>query len=212
MTKYNSIIKELKVPKDKINNFGNYKYRDAATILETVKPLLEEYNCELYCDETIEEIGGRFYVKIDYSLFDMEGEDSHALASSQGYAREQDKKSGMDDAQITGAATSYAKKYALCNLFHIDDSRLDPDTELMARLQEQQEKEQKGKKTATPQQTTQTTKVDKEKTVYTEDTLWFMLDTIEAMEDVKTFLTTNKIDLNRFPETRAKLNAKFSKK
>lgn len=112
------IQKELKAPKNLENKFGGYKYRNAEGILEAVKPLLHIHGCYVTLSDTIEEIGGRVYVKATASI--SKGTESLSVTA---YAREAETKKGMDDAQITGAASSYARKYALNGLFLLDDTK-----------------------------------------------------------------------------------------
>lgn len=122
MENLTKIQSELKAPKNQYNKFGNYHYRSAEDILEAVKPLLLKYGAELtICDE-ICEIGGRIYVKAVCKY--REGNDGVTVNA---YAREPENKKGMDDSQITGTASSYARKYALNGLFLIDDTK-DADT------------------------------------------------------------------------------------
>ena len=116
----NSIQQKLKAPKGQTNNFGKYKYRSCEDILTAVKPLLGDGTLVLWDD--VVEVGGRVYVKATAELFD--GKD-HAKTTA--FAREALTKKGMDDAQITGSASSYARKYALNGLFCIDDVK-DADT------------------------------------------------------------------------------------
>lgn len=116
----NKIQKELKVPKSQYNSFSNFYYRNCEDILEAVKPLLGD--ARLIIDDEIVQIGDRFYVKATASLFDGEN-----VAKAVAYAREPLEKKGMDSAQITGATSSYARKYALNGLFLIDDAK-DPDS------------------------------------------------------------------------------------
>lgn len=113
---------ELKAPKGKRNNFGGYNYRSAEDILMAVKPLEEKMNVCIFCDSTVEGIGNHNYHKVTAHFVCEYGE-----ATSVAYARESETKKGMDDAQISGASLSYAKKYALGNLLNIDDSKYDPD-------------------------------------------------------------------------------------
>lgn len=115
---------ELVAPKDLYNKFGNYYYRSAESILEAVKPLLTKYNAELtISDEVIAISPDRIYVKSTAVITD--GKESVAVSA---YAREPLEKKGMDSSQITGATSSYARKYALNGLFLIDDNK-DADTE-----------------------------------------------------------------------------------
>lgn len=112
------IQKELKAPKGQFNKFGNYRYRSCEDILEAVKPIAAKHDGYVTLSDSIEEIGGRVYVKATATLHSEDGESSVAA-----YAREAESKKGMDDAQITGAASSYARKYALNGLFAIDDTK-----------------------------------------------------------------------------------------
>ena len=118
-----NIQKELKVPKSQRNTFGNYNYRNCEDILEAVKPLLAKYECVLTISDSIEAIGNRYYVKATAKITD--GKDCIEVT---GYAREAEIKKGMDDSQITGSTSSYARKYALNGLFAIDDTK-DADTD-----------------------------------------------------------------------------------
>ena len=113
---------ELKAPKSQENKFGGYKYRSCEDILEAVKPLLKKEKVTLTISDDIIEVGGRVYVKATATLSD--GEDT---ISTSAFAREAETKKGMDDSQITGSASSYARKYALNGLFAIDDTK-DADT------------------------------------------------------------------------------------
>jgi hypothetical protein len=110
----NKIQKELKAPKNLRNTFGNYNYRSAESILDAVKPLLESGT--ITCSDELVMIGTRFYVKATATLSD--GKES---ISTTAFAREAETKKGMDESQITGATSSYARKYALNGLFAIDD-------------------------------------------------------------------------------------------
>lgn len=115
---------KLAVPKGRENTFGGFSYRSAEDILRAVKPLLAEHNLLLTLNDTIEMLGNRFYVASKASLIDTEsGEDITVKAM----AREPESRTKMDDAQVTGSSSSYARKYALCGLFAIDDSSDDPD-------------------------------------------------------------------------------------
>lgn len=112
----------LKAPKNQRNSFGNYNYRSAEDIVEAVKPLLFEESCILTITDDLVLIGERYYVKATATLTNENKES----VSTTAYAREEETKKGMDGAQITGAASSYARKYALNGLFCIDDTK-DPD-------------------------------------------------------------------------------------
>ena len=106
----------LKVKKDRLNSFGGYKYRSCEDILEALKPLLLKNGLTLTITDNIVVVGTRFYVCAAAVVSD--GKEN---ISVQGFAREGESKKGMDEAQITGSASSYARKYALCGLFLIDD-------------------------------------------------------------------------------------------
>lgn len=128
MNVYEKLIKvqaELKAPKSKYNSFGKYKYRSLEDILEGVKPLLEKNKATLVISDTIEQIGDRYYLNAEASFIDTETGDR---VSNSAMARESAEKKGMDDSQITGTASSYARKYALNGLFLIDDTK-DADTD-----------------------------------------------------------------------------------
>lgn len=114
---------ELKAPKDQYNSFGKYKYRSAEGILEAVKPIVKKHGCVLWISDEMVEIGGRVYVKATayFALTDIDGLATAIAVSA--FAREPESKSGMDASQITGAASSYARKYALNGLFAIDDTK-----------------------------------------------------------------------------------------
>lgn len=109
---------ELKAPKGQKNTFGNYNYRSAEDILEAVKPLLSEQGLLMTITDIVEQIGERYYIQAKVILTD--GEDTVEVT---GYARESLNKKGMDDSQITGTASSYARKYAMNGLFLIDDTK-----------------------------------------------------------------------------------------
>ena len=131
-----TIQNELKAPKSQYNAFGKYNYRNAEDILEALKPLLLKHNCILYLSDEIIHIEGRHYVKTTATFIDSDG----STISVSAYAREEQDKKGMDGSQITGASSSYARKYALNGLFLIDDTK-DSDTT------NQTEKEPKRKET-----------------------------------------------------------------
>lgn len=114
----NRIQSELVAPKNLRNTFGGYNYRSAESILEALKPHLKEHGATLTISDEIVEVGGRIYVKATVSLM-AEGETITATA----FAREAETKKGMDESQITGACSSYARKYALNGLFCIDDTK-----------------------------------------------------------------------------------------
>lgn len=114
----------LKAPKSQYNKFGNYNYRNCEDIIEAVKPILKANNLLLMLTDDIELIGDRFYVKATATVVDTtDGTSLYVTA----YAREEKEKKGMDGSQVTGASSSYARKYALNGMFAIDDTK-DSDT------------------------------------------------------------------------------------
>jgi hypothetical protein len=115
---------KLKAPKNQYNKFGQYYYRSCEDILEALKPLLKENGLTLVLDDSIEMVGNRTYVKATATVQNADGE----TISNHAFARESESKKGMDDSQITGTASSYARKYALNGLFLIDDTK-DADTD-----------------------------------------------------------------------------------
>lgn len=128
-----TIQSTLKAPKSQFNAFGNYKYRKVEDILEAVKPIMSNLGCTLVMTDDIEMVGNRIYVKATATLKNSKGE----IEITTGYAREEETKKRMDGSQITGAASSYARKYALNGLFAIDDNA-DSDTTNIENQQSQQ--------------------------------------------------------------------------
>lgn len=114
-----AIQSELNAPKDQYNSFGRYGYRSAEGVLIALKPLLLKHELCISTNDEIEVKEGRFYVKSTVTLEDADGNSKSVTA----YAREEETKKGMDGSQVTGASSSYAKKYALNNLFAIDDAK-----------------------------------------------------------------------------------------
>ena len=115
---------ELKVPKGKKNVYGGFNYRSCEDVLREVKPLLAKHGLHIILTDDIVRMRTRFYVKATVAVFDLQSE--HIFTST-GYAREEDAKKGMDGSQVTGASSSYARKYALNGIFGIDDG-IDSDT------------------------------------------------------------------------------------
>ena len=115
-----AIQSELKAPKSQYNNFGKYAYRNCEDILEALKPILKEHKSTIYISDEIVTVLERFYVKATVTFIDAEtGEKIINTA----YAREEESKKGMDGSQVTGASSSYARKYALNGMFAIDDTK-----------------------------------------------------------------------------------------
>lgn len=118
------IQQELKAPKGQYNSFAKYKYRSCEDILEALKPVLSKNSCVVILNDKIVSEGGRVYVEATATLYGQEGK---SIANATAYAREPESKKGNDESQITGATSSYARKYALNGLFGIDDTK-DADT------------------------------------------------------------------------------------
>ena len=133
---------KLKAPKSQYNDFGKYHYRNCEDILEAIKPICLENKAVLTVGDELVQIGERYYVKAIAKLIDVEsGECIQNIA----YARESVTKKGMDDSQVTGATSSYARKYALNGLLCIDDTK-DADSEEYGKAQESPTKTKKAPK------------------------------------------------------------------
>ena len=140
MEKLIKIQSELKAPKSNYNGFGKFCYRSCEDILEAVKPLLAREKCMLTMTDEVVAITDKVYIKATATIIDL---DNKVHCSTSAYARESENKKGMDESQMTGTASSYARKYALNGLFLIDDTK-DADTNEFQ--QTKQKAEQKSKK------------------------------------------------------------------
>ena len=143
----------LRAPKNQRNNFGGYNYRSCEDILEAAKPICAANNLLLTIQDDIVLIGERYYIKATASLLDTESDSNLSVSA---FARESKDKKGMDDSQITGASSSYARKYALNGLFCIDDNK-DADTDEFA---------QNAKKEAQTEETEKPIKVDAKQNMF----------------------------------------------
>lgn len=123
--KLRNVQVKIKAPKNLYNSFGKYNYRSAEGICEAVKPYLEKEGLALTLSDDVREIGGRFYLEATATLIDLE---DGQTVQTKALARESDDKKGMDASQVTGTASSYARKYALNGLFLLDDAK-DADTD-----------------------------------------------------------------------------------
>ena len=123
--KLNMVQSKMKAPKNLFNSFGKYKYRNAESILEAFKPYGKELGLVLMLNDSVEQIGDRVYIKATATLIDIE-DNSRTEVSA--YAREPMSKKGLDDSQLSGATSSYARKYCLNGLFLLDDTK-DADTD-----------------------------------------------------------------------------------
>ena len=188
------IQEELKAPKNLFNKFGNYYYRNAESIQEALKPLEVKYGVMTMLSDSIEVVGDRIYVKATATLADTESSDTLTVWA---YAREAETKKGMDDAQVTGATSSYARKYALNGLFLLDDTK-DVDSEEY-QAQSKQEANKPTSKKAEPKKAEPKALSDKEMTFlkqrYTGDNLAKLLDfyKIERLDDIDPEVARNLI-------------------
>ena len=134
-----AIQQELKAPKDKKNTYGGYNYRSAEGILEALKPVLVRHEATVVLTDELVQVGERYYVKATAALWSTTDTD---VVTATGWAREAEIKKGMDDSQITGTASSYARKYALNALLLIDDTK-DADTDEFHKETEERKKAEK---------------------------------------------------------------------
>lgn len=137
--KLSKIQQEMKAPKNLWNKFGNYSYRNAEGILEALKPFEEKYKVAVVLHDDVFHVGDRYYIKSTATLYDTETDESITTSA---LARESESKKGMDDSQITGTASSYARKYALNGLFLLDDTK-DADTDEYQKQTQQKEESPK---------------------------------------------------------------------
>lgn len=187
------IQQRLNVPKNQYNQFGKFKYRSLEDIQAALKPLLAEHNCGIRFDDTIEEHCGRTFLKTTLTLFNDKGE----TLSTTSEAEHAIEKSGMDSAQISGAASSYARKYAMNALFLIDDSpEIDSD-------QYSQGKTTRRASTSTPRTSTrQAVPVDKNTAIK---------NAINASKDVNSLLSLymeHQQEVESNPEIKAMFTAR----
>ena len=162
------VQQELKAPKSQRNNFGGYNYRSCEDIFEAVKPILEKEKLTLRVTDELVLIGDRYYIKATAIL-----SDGKETIENIAYAREEETKKGMDGSQITGASSSYARKYALNGLFLIDDT-LDSDA-----TNDGSEKPKVETKKAEPKKAATTEAAKPVETSKTEDALMSLEDKTE---------------------------------
>ena len=143
MNIYEKLLKaqvELKAPKGQYNSFGKYKYRSCEDILEALKPVLDKFKLTLFIKDDVIEVNTRNYVKATIVLVNIEKPDE--IIETSALAREEETKKGMDGSQITGASSSYARKYALNGMFMIDDTNDSDSTNTHGKDKTEQEKVQ----------------------------------------------------------------------
>jgi len=192
MTIYEKLAKiqsTLKAPKGQYNAFGKYKYRNCEDILEAVKPLLAEVKAVVIIGDELELIGSRFYVKATARFIDCE---TDAQITNTAYAREEDTKKGMDGSQITGASSSYARKYALNGLFAIDDTN---DSDTTNGMPDQENGQDSKNKNAKPVKLTEAQKRELAELAYRKGKV-VNLEKVTSYEDMKNYLT-NQPDVAR---------------
>lgn len=192
MTIYEKLAKiqsTLKAPKGQYNDFGKYKYRNCEDILEAVKPLLAEVKAVVIIGDELELIGSRFYVKATARFIDCE---TDAQITNTAYAREEDTKKGMDGSQITGASSSYARKYALNGLFCIDDTK---DSDLTNGMPDKENGEDSKNQNSKPVKLTEEQKRELAELAYRKGKV-VNLEKVTSYEDIKNYLT-NQPDVAR---------------
>lgn len=172
---------ELKAPKGQYNSFGKYKYRSCEDILEAVKPLNAKHGVVLTVGDEVVEISNRFYVKATAVFIDIE---SGEKIINTALAREDDAKKGMDGSQITGTASSYARKYCLNGLYCIDDTK-DADTDEYRHQQERKPQESK------PQETQYVKVVNGRTSVLNSNGSYVGIETL-TLEQLEWMLTSEK--------------------
>ena len=150
-TKLLAVQSELKAPKSQFNSFGKYKYRSCEDILEALKPVCAKHNAITFITDTISVVGNRYYVTATATFVDVETGEKVEVSA---HAREEESKKGMDSSQVTGASSSYARKYALNGLFCIDDTKdSDYTNGIQQNQQPQQPPQQQQKRQLTPRET-----------------------------------------------------------
>lgn len=132
-----NIQAKLKAPKSQYNSFGKYYYRNCEDILEALKPLLNEFKVAMWIEDTLESVNNRIYIKATVTLVNIEKPDE--IIKNTALAREEEVKKGMDGSQITGASSSYARKYALNGMFAIDDTK---DADALPPVEKEQPKKE----------------------------------------------------------------------
>lgn len=150
MSVYDKLLKiqsTLSVPKENMNDTGNYSYRSCEDILKKLKPLLEEQKCTIILNDYLEHVGDRFYIKAIATLIDVEDGSKIEVSA---YAREANALNNMDEAQVTGASSSYARKYALSGLLAIDSNKDPDDVNVRPQNKDQQGKEPTGNSNKPP--------------------------------------------------------------
>ncbi len=204
------IQQNLNAPKGQYNNFGKFNYRSLEDIEAAIKPLLAECSCGIRFSDEIEDHIGRTFLKTTLTFFNTKGDSISTTAVAENVAE----KSGMDGAQITGAASSYARKYAMNALFAIDDTK-DADTDQYVNLTGQQQKKTSSqRKTTTSRRTSQTTEMTKPQASYDPNAhiktalslARNMNDLMNLYQQYKTLVDTDPSVKELFTQARINLN------
>ena len=201
MQKLLNIQKDLKAPKSQYNSFGKYNYRNCEDILEAVKPLCAREGACLTLSDEIVQIGERYYIQAKAALYDSETGD--IINTVTAYAREEAEKKGMDGSQVTGAASSYARKYALNGLFNIDDTK-DADSDEKPKTGNREAKGQaSGKQTSTGQSSAQSTEERLKAAMEMEITIKNVKYKIGTMSQEQLLFVKNNAKVEKYQEAAA---------
>lgn len=201
MQKLINIQKDLKAPKSQYNAFGKYNYRNCEDILEAVKPLCAREGACLTLSDEIVQIGERYYIQATATLYDSEtGEVINTVTA---YAREEAEKKGMDGSQVTGAASSYARKYALNGLFNIDDTK-DADSDEKPKTGNKEAKGQaSGKQTSAGQSSAQSAEERLKAAMETEVTIKNVNYKLGTMSQEQLLFVKNNAKVEKYQEAAA---------
>lgn len=201
MQKLINIQKDLKAPKSQYNSFGKYNYRNCEDILEAVKPLCAREGACLTLSDEIVQIGERYYIQATATLYDSEtGEVINTVTA---YAREEAEKKGMDGSQVTGAASSYARKYALNGLFNIDDTK-DADSDEKPKTGNKEAKGQaSGKQTNAGQSSAQSAEERLKAAMETEITIKNVNYKLGTMSQEQLLFVKNNAKVEKYQEAAA---------
>lgn len=201
MQKLINIQKDLKAPKSQYNSFGKYNYRNCEDILEAVKPLCAREGACLTLSDEIVQIGERYYIQATATLYDSETGD--IINTVTAYAREEAEKKGMDGSQVTGAASSYARKYALNGLFNIDDTK-DADSDEKPKTGNREAKGQaSGKQTSTGQSSAQSAEERLKAAMETEITIKNVNYKLGTMSQEQLLFVKNNAKVEKYQEAAA---------
>ena len=217
MNVYEKLLKiqtQLNAPKNRQNKFGGYSYRSCEDILEAVKPLLEKNKATIVLQDEIRQVGDRYYVAAEAKLIDLEAETNNFVWAN-AFAREPEEKKGMDAAQITGTASSYARKYALNALLLIDDAK-DPDTDEYKIEQDAKAAKTEKKKTSAKKEGADATDLDGFVTDAQLKTLEMLLKkagiTVEKFNSIYSLAMISELPAEKYDDAVHKLEAAVAAK